>query len=263
MSVTPLQLKLLQALTMATSLTTANVGGGVSTVEILATVIGEVLFTMSALPEGEGDLTQYNKAFYKNTNTTDDLTDAKIWLPNALSDGPVGNYPNSAQSSSADDGSAKKVRWLGYDALGDPVQSEKILNGTTLVTDTVDMSEVHGAELRSVATGALVAAAGTITLRRNGETYGVIPPGYSSANSEVAIGLAASLNDTATTTNATTAPSGITFSRPRTFETGLAVAGDDLTSEDSQGIWFRWVQAERRKPSADMQCVVGIRGASA
>lgn len=263
MSVSPSQLKLFAATTMATSLTTANVGGAISATEVLGATIGEVFFTMAAPAESEGDQPQISKTFYKNTNTTDDLTDAKIWLANALDAGDAGNYPVSLQSSNVLDGSTYKGRCQGLDTAGDPLQAEVTLAGTTEVFTGLDFSVVHSVETRNATTGVLQALNGTLTVRRNGDIIGVIPAGYYSANTEVNIGLAAALNDTATTADAETDPSGITFSRPRTYADGLAVAGDDLTAEDAQGIWFKWIQPERRKPTPDQQVLVGIRGATA
>lgn len=263
MSVAKEQLKLFQALTMATSLTTANVGGGVSTVEILGATLGEVFFTMSALPEGDGDQNQISKAFYTNTNTTDDLVGAKIFLANALDDSS-GNYPVSAQSDSPLDNSGKKLRIQGYDSSGDPLQSDTLaLGGLTEVFDGIDFSEVHSVEVRSAITGVLTPLAGNLTLRRNAVIFGKIPAGKYSANREVNIGLADALDDTDVADDAQTDPAGVTFSRPRTYEDGLEVAGGDLVAEASQGIWFKWVQPERRKPTADQQVVVAIRGATA
>ena len=257
--VDPSQLKLLAALTMATSLSTANVGGGISTTEILATTIGEVFFTMAADPDD--DLTQISKAHYLNENATDALTGAQIWLPNTLAT-VSGNYPITAQSDSEDDDSSKKIRVLGYDASVDPLQGEFPMDGLDEAFGSVDFSQEHGIELRSSTTGLLVAAAGKITLRKNGTVLGYIPAGKSSANSEVSIGLADALNDTDTADDAATPPAGVTFSRPGSYEAGLAVVGDDLPPEESQGIWFRWIQKKRRKPSADMLGLVGIRGSS-
>lgn len=264
MSVSPSELKLFQALTMATGFTTANVGGGISTTEILGAVLGEIFFMMSALGSGGGDQLQIQKAFFANTNATDDLTTAKIWLPNALDDGPAGSYPNSAVSSSASDNNTKKVRFLGFDSGSDPVQSELTMNGITEVFDSIPFEPlVSSAELRSVATGLLVTAAGDITLKRNGTVYGVIPAGRSSANSEINIGLAAALDDTDDIADCQTDPSGVTFVRPRTYADGEDVAGGDLLANSGQGIWFKWIQPERRKPTADQQVCVRIRGSSA
>lgn len=263
MSVSAAQLKLYAATTMATSLTTANVGGAISATEIVGATVGEVFFTMPAPAESEGDQPQIGKGFYKNTNTTDDLTGAKIWLANALDAGDAGNYPVSLQSDNSLDGSTYKGRCQGLDTAGDPLQAEVTLAGTTEVFTGVDFSAIHSVETRNSTTGVLQALNGKLTVRRNTDIIGYIPAGKYSANSEVNIGLEGALNDTATTTNPETDPSGITFTRPRTYEGGLAVAGGDLTADDAQGIWFKWIQPERRKPTPDQQVLVGIRGATA
>ena len=258
MSVTPSELKLYASTTMATSFATSNVGGGISGTEILAAVIGEVFFMMAADPDD--DVTQYGKAHFANTNATLDLTDAKIWLPNAGAT-VAGNYPCTAQSASEDDDDSKKIRFLGRDASADPLQHELTMNGLTEAIDSIDFSVVHGAELRNSTTGILTAAAGPITLRRNGTVFGIIPAGASSMQNEVSIGLG-EMDDTATIDDAGIAPDDVTFSRPRTYEDGLAVDGDDVPAESAQSIWFRWIQPSRRKPSADMLCLVGMRGSS-
>lgn len=258
MSVADNQLKLFASTTMATSFATANVGGGISGTEILAAVVGEVCFMMAADPDD--DVTQYAKAHFANTNTTDTLTDAKIWMPNA-GQHVAGNYPCTAQSASEDDDETKKIRFLGYDVSSDPLQHELTMNGTTEAIDSIDFSVVHGAELRNSTTGILTNAAGPITLRRNGTVFGVIPAGCSSMQNEISIGLG-EMDDTATIDDAGTPPDDVTFSRPRTYEDGLAVDGDDVPAESAQSIWFEWIQPRRRKPSPDMLCLVGMRGSS-
>lgn len=265
MSVLVSDLKMYQATTMPTSLTApTNIGGVKSATQITGGSIGEVHFTMSSALVGGGDKVQRSKYFYGNDSAADDLTSAVIWLPNALDDSAAGNFTTSDVSSSASDGSGKKVRRLGYDQTGAAVQEEQVLNGTSEVTGSQQFSDVHRREIRNSSTGALEAAAGSITHKRNSVTQGETPAGYYGATSEIDIWLPSTLSDSSTAGDAGSDPTGASWSRPRTFATGEAVANSGtLTHGQAQGIWSRWTLKERAKASADVQVITAIQGNTA
>lgn len=253
MSVTAADLALYLPSVLATSLSApSNIGGAASATKITGSTIGEVLFAMAANAASGGDKTQYGKLFQANDGD-EDLTDAVMWLANGMDDSDGTGYTTTAQSTSAADGSNKTLRVIGNDSTGD-AQDEFALAGTSVATGSIAFEERWAVELRDTSTGALTPAAGTITIKENGVTIAVIPPGAYSATAEIDFGLAATLDDTATTTNAATAPSGITFARPRTVGAGTAVANSGtLTSGTMQGLWLRWTCAEARRPSPDIE----------
>lgn len=254
-------LTLVKCATPALTLSTSSVGGAKTGTAIDGSTIGQVHFSMPSALLGGGTTTQYNKFFYKNGHSTDDLVDAFIWMPNAFDQpGPAGDTTMTFASSSASDDADYEVWTLGYDPAGDPVLTQKALNGTSNATTSQQFSARHRFEARDATTGDYAALNGNVSLTADATLIGYIPAGYYSATGEIAIWLAASLDDSGTTTNATTAPGGSSFTRPRTFAGGLAVAGDDLLATAGQGIWSRWQLPERAKPSADCQVVTAIQG---
>jgi hypothetical protein len=254
MSVVSADLKLFLPTTLATSLTSpSNIGGAATSTQITGGSLGEVLFAMSAEALGGSDKIQYGKAFQGNTNGSTALTSAKMWLANAL-DQVAGNHVITASSTSPLDDSTRTLRAIGNNATPADAQDEFSMNGNSTVTGAITMSQIHAIELRATSGGALVAAVGTISIYKNGTLIGIIPPGAYSATAEIDMGLASTLDDTATTTNAGTAPSGITFTRPRTSSGGIAVANSgSLTAGAKQGFWLRWTLADGRRPSSDIE----------
>lgn len=259
MPVAASDLKLYQATTMPASLTTATVGGAISATEITGSTIGEVFPTLSASTSGGGAKTCYAAIFYKNTHATDSLTSSKVYLLNAL-DQPGANGTVSLVSTSASDDTTKKVRVMGRDASGAALQEEITLNGTGSVTGAQTFSVIHRVELRLVSGGTLTVAAGDITVTRS-TALGTIPTGYYSATSEVYFGHEATMNTSTTTTDAATAPAGISFDNPATYATGTATAASGvMAAADKQQIWCRLIIPELAKPSADCQMVWTVQG---
>lgn len=264
MAVSPNLLKLAEASVMPASFSTADIGGGPTSNIINGSSIGEVHFQMGSAMEGGGDKVQRAKLFYINESTTDDLTSAKIWLANAL-DTSAGNDEWRFVSSSADDDDGVTWKGIGFDTDGDPLSEEIVGNGTSEVQSLADFSVRSRVETRDSDSGELRALVGTGTIKKGASTtIGAIPAGYYSATSEIDIWLPATLDDTGEADDAASDPSGVSWSRPRTFAGGLAVANSGtLTHETGQGIWSRWTVAEEALPSADIQVVVAIQGDSA
>lgn len=260
MSVTAGDIKHYQAQTMAANFTTSNIGGAINTgAQIQGSILSEVFFTMASATAGGGAKVQHASSHIKNTNATDSMTSGLAWLANALDD-VASDGTASFVSSSADDDSTRKVRILGLDDAGTPTQEDLSLNGTSTVTSLTSWSAIHRVELRLVSGGALAAAAGDITVTRDAD-LGVIPAGYWSATSEVEFGLEATLGTSATTADAATAPSGISFARPRTEAGGTALANSGLLAAGAtQQVWWRWTLAEQARPSADIQVVLRWSG---
>lgn len=265
MSVVGSDIKHYQAVTMPTSLTTASVGGAINTgVEVTGGSIGEVLWSMPSAATGGGTRTLYAKTFVKNTNSSDDMSATKLYMVNSLDDKPAGNHTVSLTSSSASDGSSKKARLIGLNNSGAPLQEEVTLNGTSTVTSSGTFSALHRVEIRLVSDSSLSNAAGDITVVSNSTTIGKVPLGYYAATAEVQMGLVATLDGSSTTTDATTAPGGISFSKPRTAAGGLAVANSGvLTHGSAQAVWWKWTVTESQKPSADIEVLLGWEGTTA
>lgn len=242
---------------------TDTVGGAISA-NLVGSSIGEIFHTRSA-NENEADdtLYQYKKSFVKNTNTTTALTNAKAFLKNALDDvGTAGVV--SATSTSTDDDNTKKIVVHGEDA-SNQVQTEDVtLNGTTEVNGSDTFSKVFWIELREVSGGALTNADGDITLEVDGTAIGLIPAGYNCALGIVQIGLVATLDDNGTTTNAVTAPAGISFSKPRTAADALDFANSGtLSAESAQGVWWKQTVEGGVGPAPDLTAVLRIEGDTA
>jgi hypothetical protein len=263
MSVTAADIKHYKSTTMAADFTTSNIGGAPNTgAQIQGAVLSEVLYTMASATAGGGAKVQYSSTHVKNTNATDALTSAKVWLANGLDDVASAGTASFASSSASDD-STRKVRILGLDDDGVPTQEEVTLNGTATATSLTSWSVIHRVELRLVSGGTLVNSDGDITITR-GSALGVIPAGYWSATAEVQFGVEATLGTSTTTADAATAPGGISFAKPRT-EAGAASLANSGTvaAAATQQVWWQWTMAEQAKPSADVQVVLRWSGETA
>lgn len=259
MSVVSTDLKMFQATTMPSGLTTEDVGGAITATQVTGSTVGEIFPTLASAGDGDGTRTCYASVFWSNTNADNDLLAAKVYLRNALATvGSAGTVSLASTSASDDDG--KFVRVKGYNSSSEPLSEDITLNGTTPAVGAETFSAIHRIECRLVSGGALTTTAGDITCTR-GSVLGMIPAGYKSATSEVAFGLEVSLDTSATTTDATTAPGGISFSAPTTYDTGTACANSGtLTADANQQMWVRLQIAERAKASADIDMVFALSG---
>lgn len=260
MAVGASDLKLFQAATMATSFSTASVGGAISATEITGATIGEVLFTMAANSGSGGTKTQYAKAFYKNDHASDDLTTSVIYILNSL-DAVPSNGTTSVQSSSASDDGTKFVRVIGEDASGNAQNEDITCNGTTSAAGALTFSKIFRCELRATTGGALTNAAGDITITRS-SALGAIPTGYNTATGELDFFLESTLDGSTTIADASTEPAGSpTWVRVNAVGEGESVANSGtLTSQSAQAIWFRWQVEQDANPSSDVSVVVDISG---
>lgn len=240
-----------KAATMATDFSTANVGGTKTATAISAALAGDIFFTMASNLSGDGTRNQYSKSFVRNNHASDSGYSCKFFLENAL-DNVSGNQIINIVSDSASDGNTKKVRILGYDTSGDPLQVEVTLNGTTPVsTGSTQFSDVHRIELRLVSGGALTNAAGNLQFKHNTTEIGYIPAGLNSATAEVKIGVALAMDDSVTIANAGTAPTSVSFFKPRILADALgAQNGGVIPFGQGQGLWWLLAVKEMTKPSS-------------
>lgn len=254
-------IKLLKPTTQAVDFTTANIGGAKTANQALPANVHEIMFRMAVSPDET--LTQYGKSFVGNSHSTEALEASRIFLLNALDDWGVNTDTATAQGHSSGDDDGKFVRFAGFDSNGDAIALEALLDGDDIVATANTLTSLQSAELRDQATGALIAAERDILISRGATLLGIIPAGYYCATSEFDIWLPATLNDTTIADNAETAPSGASWSRPRTVASGLSVANSGvLTAGAAQGIWYRWTLPQAAKPRFDIQVVISVYGES-
>ncbi len=260
MSVAPSDLQIFSSAVRASDFTTANIGGAKGSSQITGSVLGEIFFMMESPLAGGADLLQYAKVGYYNANASTALQRATVWGVNFL-DTLDAASPITATGTNAEDGSTKKFRVIGFDASGNPQQEERLLNGTTAVTTLLTFGVVDRVEVRDATTGLLTPVTGDVMLTAGTQALGMVPSTFKTATAEISIALAATLNDSGTTSTAATAPSGYTFSKPRTRAGGLAVANSGiLTALAWQAIWCKWRLRAQAKPSEDVEIGIAIAG---
>lgn len=255
-------LKLFKALTMATGWGTTNFGGGRSTNQITAATVGEVFFAMVAALAGDGDQNQNQKVHFLNDHATDPLENAVVYGQNFIDDLPSPGQISVQGTSSSQNGDYKNVL-LGFN--GATSQSEDVvMNGTNAVASLLDWTKLRRAEHRLTGSGLLTASTASVLFKRLTDEIAVMLLGYWSITGEVGIWLPATLSDTGTNgvgNNASVAPSGASYSKPRKPEDGLAVANSgSLTAQASQGVWCNLEVLEDSKPSRDTQVGLALYG---
>lgn len=259
MPVAASDMKLIEATTMPASFSTSTVGGAIGSTQITSASIGQVHFTMASNASGGGDKVQYSKFFDKNDHATDTVNNYGVWIYNAMD--TLGTAATiSFASSSASDDSTKKLHVIGK-STGGAAQSEYVtMNGTSTVTTSLTYTGRWRVIVRNSSTNAVTATAGDVTATFSASTVGIIPTGLYSGTAEIDIGLASAIDDSATITDASTAPSNVNFTRPRTQGAMLVVDGGTgtLEAQEAQGIWSRLTLPELMNPSAEVQ--VDIRG---
>lgn len=241
--------------------TTTPIGGGPSTTTVNGALLGEIFFKQSADVDGGNAREQRQKWFITNTHPTESLTDGKLYIANGLDAWGVTNAAPQAQSSHPDDNDLK-VRFVGRDTNGDPIQYEINLEGTTLITSPDTMTELTSAELRDQDTGVLQGGQGQVDIYQAPSVLlGSIPPSFHFATTELQIWLPSTLDDTGTAVDTYTNPSGASWSAPRTIDTALSVANSGtLTAGASQGVWGLWTLPAGTRPRDTIQFILGLVG---
>ena len=258
MAVAASDMKLIEATTMPASFATASVGVAIGSTEISG-ALGQVFFRMSSNASGGGDRTQYSKIFDLNDHATYTINSYGVWISNSVD--TLGTAATiSFASSSASDDATKKITVVGKSSGGAAQTEDVTMNGTSSVVTTLTYTGRCRWILKLVSTGATTTAAGDITGTFSASTVGVIPAGLKTATGEIDIALASALDDSATITDASTAPSGPSFTKPRVSGSKLTTDAGTGTQEagEAQGIWMRWTLPELMNPSAEVQ--VSIKG---
>lgn len=245
--------------TVASSFSTASVGGAISATEFNGNV-GQLLFTAAAEASGGSDVTQYAKFFIKNTHSTDPINSYVIWVANSLDEITSASTVSLVSDNASDDSTTTAVV-RGFSSGGSPQTESVPLNGTTTVTTTNTFLGNVRVYLTNTSTGALKAAVGEVTVS-DSSTIGVIPAGHRSATGEVEIGIESTLGGSTTIALPNVAPSGVTFSRPRTEAGGITVDGGTGTLEagETQAVWIKLTLADGTLPSTSVDFILRGKG---
>lgn len=243
MAVSASDMKWRKPTTVATSFSTASVGGAKTSTNMVSGTVDEVFFSTNAEESGGSNVVQYAKVFLANTHATDAASTVGAWVANAL-DTPGAAAVLKFASSSASDSSSYKIRIKGYNSSGVLITEDRTLNGTTQVTSSLTYSVTSARNVTCEylnSSDARTNATGTITVTHGSTDIGTIPAGSSFAATGMAIGRTASVDDTQTIADASTAPSGVSFSVANASgDKVLADAGSgDLAAGEAQGYWLR------------------------
>jgi len=259
MPVTIGNMKHFNSLVRATTLTTANIGGGIDTGSPVGYAVpGDVFFTLSS--DGT-TITRYSKTFVKNDHATDSAYLVRFYLDNAIDDHATDEIIYAVSNNALDD-DTKVLRLIGDDSAGSPQKIDILLNGTTEVNSSVQFGPLRRVEVREaiydsgptwVGVGALTTLDGDLTVKAGAVEIAVIGAGLNSGSAEVYIGVEGVLGGTTTTALPTTAPSGISFFKPRTLAAAITAIGGTIAAGSAQGIWWKQVLTPSTKGSEAIQ----------
>lgn len=233
---------------MRTNDTDTPQGGSIDTnIVIGKTTIGELIKDKSANAVGGSDTHQYTKCCLKNTHSSSSMYNAKIWIINSITD-PGTSEKIQVRVLDVSDASITSIFVIGKNASG-IIQTETITIGgnTSWITGTKTWKSGTGGIIAVFALDSMTGSIRSLVndnceIRINGEVslIGIIPKGCYSAIGCIAIGLVGVLNDSTTTTNRVTAPSGISFSKPRIQTEALSLGSGGngiIPPTEYQSIW--------------------------
>lgn len=249
---------------------TTAAGGTKSATVITNGAVGEWFTRLRAKLTGtiddSGDIAQeYQKVFVDNTSSADDLLDGLIYVHNGMIVPPTTGVI-SFQSTNAGDDSTVKVIAYGEDASNLLNVDSAPLNGVSLVTGAGSVSFIRAfrCKLCAVSNDALVAALGDISIFIDGTLVGIIPAGYSFATAEVKLWVVATTDDSGTSTNRKTAPSGSTFVAAMSLATALSIRNDSgndtLAHGVAQGLWGELTLQPGMPAFNGVEVVIGVAG---
>ena len=251
--------------TVATSFATSSVGGAKTGTNLVSAADDEIFFSTNAEAAGGSSVTQYGKVFLANTHATDAASGLGAWIANAL-DTPSAAASMKFVSSDAADSSSYKIRIKGYNSGGTVVTEDRTLNGTSEVTSSTSFSVTSSRNVTCEFiddAGARANAVGTITITHGSTVIGVIPAGGSMAMTGLSIGRTSDVDDTQTIADASTAPSGVSFSVANAAgEKILVDAGSgDLAAGEAQGYWLKLVLTPAQPAVSPFQVALQAAGA--
>lgn len=238
---------------------TSTSGGAIDTSNVItANSIGELFPNFKV--DASSDITWYSKVFANNYSALDTWYNVKFYIMNGLIDISTAGVVALQASSSSED---VYVRLVGKNALSTNVEEIVHITGTTVAYSYNSFSKLFRAETLT-AGGVKTFPVSNIGITR--DVYlGMIPAGINTATNEFSIGLEASLDGTATTTNRLIAPSGISFSKPNTLATSLDCVGSggDIPAGSAQGIWIKYKVEAGAKTSTDIYLRIRCYGSDA
>lgn len=201
----------------------------------------------SGILDDTGDIeVQYQMPHCVNEHATDTALNVRFWIVNGIQQ-PSGAGAAKYQSTSASDGSSKKVRrWGVRDGASALSYSDTILNGTTEVTSSVtDWVRVEREEVLYVSDDSPAPLAGDLTVKNGAETIALLPAGCNGGTAEVYMWVPSTTGTSTTLTNRKTEPGGASWSRPYTEATALYARNNasnaDMDAGVNQQIGFRLV----------------------
>lgn len=209
---------------------TSQVGGARTSFLITGTSSGEVIPDGSLVLSESSDVVVYYKTFVANTHPSLTFSSPKVYLLNALPDSLPGTGSVRLVATGADSG--KVVRLTGVS--GGIIRTEEL----TLVSGAVDSTLSYSVLVRAELLSGVAANDIQIRYAPTDEEVGIIPKSSKTATAEVDIGVDASADSGSSSLNRLTAPSGITFSRPRTPADGISIGA--LGPNVGWGIWRKY-----------------------
>lgn len=245
----------------------STAGGTKSSTVITNATVGEWFTRLRTPLTGDLDddsIKEYQKVFVDNESTTDDLLDASIYLLNGIKI-PDTAGPVKFVSQSPDDDSSKKIWAYGENQLGNVLDKEAVvLAAESDATGGKNWVRLFRCKLVNASTGALATADEDILIYVDDVLRGMIPKNYSFATSELRIWLPATTDDSSTSTNRLTPPSGATFVRAYDATSALSVRNDpdDDTLEHEQGqpVWGEFELQPGMEPFNGIDLVLRASG---
>lgn len=216
---------------MATGPADTDIGGAIASGNVSLNDAAAVLYPMGADGPGGSNKVQYAKVFDLNTDPSETATNYGVYLANALP-AIASAALFSFEGDPEDEGLSLRV--IAFTSGGDPISEVVDLDSDG---EAVCSTPMKG-PVRIFADGVLTA---DLVILHDGTPVGLIPAGGHCATSEIDIGLESTLDGSGTIATPTTAPAGVSFSRPATASSRLLVGGDgELPPGSAQGIWLRW-----------------------
>lgn len=239
--------------------------GGAKTATAVTYTLGSWFTRLKGLASGTiGDdaVKEYQKVFVVNDSAGSTAMNVNIRVENGVDNDTLAANPGfiTVNGNDAD----TKVMIEGLDMSDPPVLTtdEITIDPGNDVVGTVGMSKILKARLVTTADeDVLAVASDTVLFKDSGDNnIGYIPEGFSWLTS-LKIGLPDTTDDTQTTANRNTAPSGIVFSVATNDLNCLVVRNDpednDLAPGEGQGIWGEYTIEPGEIP-AEVDLVLAI-----
>jgi hypothetical protein len=213
------------------------------------------------LPSGS-DIVWYYKMFVKNTNTTDNLVNLKVFMNNLLEEiissnfivatpsGSVSGYIKLDGINNSDVNVSEMVQFISNNPINSANSYKKLYRAQVL---DLDLN--------------LTTAPVLITLTCGSQELGKIPVGCSTANGDIELAVDPTVNSTIQSADRLTVPNDggatpidLSFSRPNTSADGLSSPDGRLDANNQLGIWLKHTAHKGTSRSVDVQFIPSIQG---